>query len=49
MTNTIAARGIETDWVFPDETIYRARIADIQERLRAEGIDVLVALSLIHI
>lgn len=43
MTNAIQSRGIATEWVFPDEGAYRARVADIQQRLRAESIDVLVA------
>jgi Xaa-Pro aminopeptidase len=32
-----------SDWVFPDEAMYRARVADVQGRLRAEGLEVLVA------
>ena len=43
MNNSVRLRGIATEWVFPDESIYRARVADIQRRLRAQGIDVLVA------
>lgn len=32
-----------SDWVFPDESIYRGRVADVQRRLQADGVDVLVA------
>ena len=43
MNSTVPDRDIAADWVFPDESIYRSRIADIQRRLAAEDIDVLVA------
>lgn len=32
-----------SDWVFPGEAIYRSRVVEVQRRLRAEGVDVLVA------
>ena len=32
-----------SDWVFPGEAMYRLRVADVQRRLRADDIDVMVA------